>query len=82
MGKETGFLEYERHDRGYLDPKERLTNYKEFVVPLADKELQDKLAQIGFQVWPSKTPEEFTQYVAGQLTHWRTLIQQAGIQPE
>ena len=49
---------------------------------LADKELQAKLAQIGFQVWPSKTPEEFAQYVAGQLTHWRTLIQQAGIQPE
>ena len=49
---------------------------------LADKDLQDKLAQIGFQVWPSKTPEDFTQYVAGQLTHWRTLIQQAGIQPE
>jgi tripartite-type tricarboxylate transporter receptor subunit TctC len=49
---------------------------------LADKDLQDKLAQIGFQVWPSKTPEEFAQYVAGQLTHWRTLIQQAGIQPE
>ena len=49
---------------------------------LAEKDLQDKLAQIGFQVWPSKTPEEFTQYVAGQLTHWRTLIQQAGIQPE
>ena len=49
---------------------------------LADKDLQAKLGQIGFQVWPSKTPEEFTQYVAGQLTHWRTLIQQAGIQPE
>jgi tripartite-type tricarboxylate transporter receptor subunit TctC len=49
---------------------------------LADKDLQDKLAQIGFQVWPSKTPEEFAQYVNGQLTHWRTLIQQAGIQPE
>lgn len=49
---------------------------------LADKDLQDKLAQIGFQVWPTKTPEEFAQYVAGQLNHWRTLIQQAGIQPE
>ena len=49
---------------------------------LADKDLQDKLSQIGFQVWPSKTPEEFAQYVAQQLTHWRTLIQQAGIQPE
>ncbi len=49
---------------------------------LADRALQDKLAQIGFRVWPSKTPDEFAQYVAGQLTHWRTLIQQAGIQPE
>ena len=49
---------------------------------LADKELQAKLAQIGFQVWPSKTPEEFAKYVADQLTHWRTLIQQAGIKPE
>ncbi|WP_404301128.1 Bug family tripartite tricarboxylate transporter substrate binding protein [Alicycliphilus denitrificans] len=54
----------------------------ELQAALADKELQDKLAQIGFQVWPSKTPEEFAQYVAGQLTHWRSLIQQAGIQPE
>jgi tripartite-type tricarboxylate transporter receptor subunit TctC len=49
---------------------------------LADKDMQDKLAQIGFQVWPSKTPEEFSQYVAQQLAHWRALIQQAGIQPE
>ena len=49
---------------------------------LADKDLQDKLAQIGFQVWPSKTPEEFAQYVTDQLKHWGTLIKQAGIQPE
>ncbi|NNC53588.1 MAG: glutamate synthase subunit beta [Erythrobacter sp.] len=33
MGKETGFLEYEREDRTYLDPAERLKNYKEFAVP-------------------------------------------------
>jgi hypothetical protein len=39
-------------------------------------------AQIGFQVWPSKTPDEFGQYVADQLAHWRALIKQAGIQPE
>ncbi|MEY2952056.1 MAG: hypothetical protein RLZZ401_143, partial [Pseudomonadota bacterium] len=31
---------------------------------LADKEVQDKLAQIGFVVWPSKTPDEFSRYVA------------------
>lgn len=49
---------------------------------LADRDLHDKLAQIGFQVWPSKSPEEFAQYVADQLRHWRTLIEQAGIQAE
>ena len=36
MGKETGFLEYERKDRTYRDPEERLTHYKEFVVPLPE----------------------------------------------
>ena len=45
MGKETGFLEYERHDRGYLDPKERVRNYKEFVVPLAEGELRTQAAR-------------------------------------
>jgi glutamate synthase (NADPH/NADH) small chain len=40
MGKETGFLELDRHDRGYLDAKERLGNYKEFVVPLPEGELK------------------------------------------
>lgn len=49
---------------------------------LAEKDTQDKLAQIGFQVWPSKTPQEFSTYVGEQLVHWRTLVQQAGIQPE
>ena len=45
MGKETGFLEYERNDRTYLDPQERLTNYKEFVVPLAEEELRKQAAR-------------------------------------
>lgn len=33
MGKETGFLELDREDRTYDDPKERVKHYKEFVVP-------------------------------------------------
>ncbi len=33
MGKETGFLELDRQDRTYADPKERLSHYKEFVIP-------------------------------------------------
>ena len=40
MGKETGFLELDRSDRTYLDPAERLTNYKEFIVPLPDEKLR------------------------------------------
>ena len=40
MGKETGFLELDRKDRTYTDPKERLKNYKEFIVPLGKAELQ------------------------------------------
>src|SRR5690606_22514450 len=31
----------------------------ELQVVLADKDTQDKLGQLGFEVWPSKTPEEF-----------------------
>jgi glutamate synthase (NADPH) small chain len=39
MGKPTGFMEFERHDRAYLPAEERTKHYKEFVVPLADGEL-------------------------------------------
>ena len=40
MGKETGFLELDRHDRTYADPRQRLTHYKEFVIPLPEGELR------------------------------------------
>ncbi|MCC6828839.1 MAG: glutamate synthase subunit beta [Novosphingobium sp.] len=40
MGKETGFLELDRHDRTYTDPKERLKHYKEFIVPLPEPDLK------------------------------------------
>ncbi|MBS0477360.1 MAG: glutamate synthase subunit beta [Proteobacteria bacterium] len=40
MGKETGFLELDRQDRTYDDPKERVKHYKEFVVPHAEPALR------------------------------------------
>ena len=40
MGKDTGFLELDRQDRSYADPKERLHHYKEFVIPHAESALQ------------------------------------------
>jgi tripartite-type tricarboxylate transporter receptor subunit TctC len=49
---------------------------------LLERDVQDKLALIGFQVWPPASPEAFARYVADQLTHWTTLIHQAGIRPE
>ncbi len=39
MGKATGFIEYEARERTYKAPKERVTNYKEFTVPLSDEQL-------------------------------------------
>ena len=40
MGKETGFLELDRHDRGYEAPEARLKNYKEFILPLPEADLK------------------------------------------
>ena len=54
----------------------------EILQVLAEKDVQDQLAQLGFEVWPSRDPDEFAKYVADQLTHWTTLIRQAGIRPE
>jgi glutamate synthase (NADPH/NADH) small chain len=45
MVKETGFLELDRHDRSYRDPKERLKHYKEFVVPLAPDALRGQASR-------------------------------------
>ena len=39
MGKETGFLELDRRERDYLDPKARLKNYREFVIQPDDATL-------------------------------------------
>jgi len=45
MGKETGFLEYEREDRTYRDPAERVKHYKEFVVPLDENKLRTQASR-------------------------------------
>lgn len=39
MGKVTGFKEFERQDETYTSVKDRVKNYKEFTVPLSDKEI-------------------------------------------
>jgi glutamate synthase (NADPH/NADH) small chain len=45
MGKETGFLELDRQDRTYDDPKERLKHYREFVIPHAPEALKGQASR-------------------------------------
>ncbi|MEO6381010.1 MAG: glutamate synthase subunit beta [Nitrobacter sp.] len=45
MGKITGFLEIERHDRKYAPVAERVKNFDEFVIPLTEKETRDQAAR-------------------------------------
>ena len=37
MGKVTGFLEIDRHDRKYKPAADRIRHYREFVIPLSDE---------------------------------------------
>jgi glutamate synthase (NADPH/NADH) small chain len=45
MGKETGFLEVDRKDRTYADPRERVKHYKEFVIPHAEPALREQASR-------------------------------------
>jgi glutamate synthase (NADPH/NADH) small chain len=45
MGKDTGFLELDRRERDYLDPKERLNNYREFVIQPDDTTLSSQASR-------------------------------------
>ena len=45
MGKVTGFLEFEREERDYAPVEERIRNYREFVIPLPEKETRDQAAR-------------------------------------
>jgi glutamate synthase (NADPH/NADH) small chain len=45
MGKVTGFLEIERHDRKYAPVEERIKHYHEFVLPLPEQEVREQAAR-------------------------------------
>lgn len=45
MGKPTGFLEHDRHDRGCDAPGERVRHFREFVIPLEAGELKNQAAR-------------------------------------
>jgi len=45
MGKATGFIEINRHDRGYAEVTDRIKHYNEFVIPLGDEATRDQAAR-------------------------------------
>lgn len=45
MGKITGFLEFDRKVEKYTPVEERVKNYKEFTIPMKEKELKDQGAR-------------------------------------
>ena len=45
MGKITGFLEFERHDRNYEPVEERIKHCHEFVLPLPEEALREQAAR-------------------------------------
>src|SRR6202521_1514266 len=45
MGKVTGFLEFERNDRGYAPVEERIRHWHEFVLPLPEPETRQQAAR-------------------------------------
>lgn len=45
MGKTTGFLEFDRKVEGYSAVEKRVKNYKEFTIPMKEKDIKDQGAR-------------------------------------
>jgi glutamate synthase (NADPH/NADH) small chain len=45
MGKVTGFLEFERHDRAYQPVEERIRHWHEFVLPMPEQAIREQAAR-------------------------------------
>ncbi len=71
MGKPTGFLEFERAERKYAAVEERVQHWKEFVIPLGDKETTTQAARCmdcGIPFCHSGCP------VNNQIPDWNDLV--------
>ena len=74
MGKVTGFIEIERHDRTYRSASDRIRNYKEFVIPLEERDLERQAARCmdcGIPFCHSGCP------VNNQIPDWNDLVYQS-----
>jgi tripartite-type tricarboxylate transporter receptor subunit TctC len=54
---------------------------KAFVAALNDKEVHDKLTQMGADVVAS-TPQQFDAYIRDEMKRWSDVIRDAGIKAE
>ena len=71
MGKITGFMEFERRDRGYRAVEERLKHWREFVVPLSEPDTKVQAARCmdcGIPYCHSGCP------VNNQIPDWNDLV--------
>ena len=75
MGKVTGFLEIDRHDRKYLPAGDRMRNYREFVIPLDDSNVKRQAARCmdcGIPYCHTGCP------VNNQIPDWNDLVYHSG----
>ncbi|MEO8651781.1 MAG: glutamate synthase subunit beta [Hyphomicrobiaceae bacterium] len=73
MGKITGFMEFDRADRGYRPVDERLKHYREFVEPLPEKDVKTQAARCmdcGIPYCHNGCP------VNNQIPDWNDLVYQ------
>ncbi len=73
MGKVTGFLEIDRRARKYQPASDRIRHYREFLLPLADRDTQEQAARcmdcgIPFCHGPTGCP------VHNQIPDWNDLV--------
>jgi glutamate synthase (NADPH) small chain len=75
MGKATGFLEIDRQDQKYLPAADRIRNYREFTLPLDDKDVGKQAARcmdcgVPYCHGPTGCP------VNNQIPDWNDLVYQ------
>jgi len=74
LGKVTGFIEIERHDRTYKPASDRIRNYNEFVIPLEERDLERQAARCmdcGIPFCHNGCP------VNNQIPDWNDLVYQS-----
>ena len=52
MGNPIGFLEIDKKERNYEDPKDRLKHFKEFIVPLTNEEVSNRVLDAWTVAYP------------------------------